>query len=114
MQTKITDLQDIELKAYAFSINMFSFVKTLEKAGKADNTTTYLLNLANSFYTNYLAAVDAKSEYERKVFLEESKNIAEECLSVLQSFETENKFLNEKVDLIIEIAELNKNIEINE
>ena len=111
MQTKTANLQSIELKVYAFSINVFSFVKTLDKAKKTNEHTNILLNLANSFYTNFLAAVEAKGEYEQKSFIEESKVQAKKCLSILQSFETENKFLNEKVDLTIEIAELIKKIE---
>lgn len=111
MQTKTTDLQDIELKVYAFSINVFSFVKTLEKAGKANDAISYILNAANSFYANYLAAIEAKGKHEQNVFLGESKKNAEECLNGLQSFETDKRFLNEKVDLIIEIAELKKNID---
>ncbi|MEN8119129.1 MAG: hypothetical protein ABFS35_02235 [Bacteroidota bacterium] len=110
MQTKSIERESLELKVFAFSVDVVSFVKSLEKAGRVTVVINNLLNLANEFYLNYLAAEEALGEYDKKTFLEESKDSAKKCLKLLQSIKVEKEFLNEKVDLIIEIAELIREI----
>jgi len=111
MQTKSVKHESIELKVFAFSVNVISFVKSLEKAGIVNIVANNLLNMANEFYSNYLAAEEALGKYDKKSFLEESKMNAKRCLELLQSIEVKKELLNEKVDLIIEVAELIRRID---
>jgi len=102
--------ENLELKVFAFSVDVISFVKSLEKSGKINSVFKNLLKVVNEFYSNYLDAEEALDEYDKSRFLEESKVNAEKCLELLQSIEVSNEFLNERVDLIIEVAELIKKI----
>lgn len=106
MQTKSIEHESLELKVFAFSIDVVSFVKSLEKSGITNTVTRSLLNLANGFYSSYLAAEKALGEYAKNCFFEESKENAKTCLELLQSIDVEKELLNEKVDLIIEVDEL--------
>ena len=104
----------MELKVFAFSVDVLSFVKSVEKSENKNSELISLLNEANEFYSNFIAAEDTLDEHDKNSFYSESKKNAQKCLDLLQSIELENKFLNEKVDLIIEVAGLIKKIPLQE
>jgi len=104
----------LELKVFAFSVDVVSFVKSVEESEGANSTLKSLLNEANGFYSNFIDAEDSTGKYDKNSFYSESKKCAQKCLDLLQSIELESKFLNEKVDLIIEVAGLIKMIPIQE
>ncbi len=110
MQTESVEHESIELKVFAFSVDVVSFVKSFEKTGKLNALINELLNQANGFYSNYVSAVEALGLIDKKKYLEESITNAKKCLELLQSIEVKKELLNEKVDLIIEVAELIKKI----
>ncbi len=114
MQAESIKNKNLELKVFAFSVDVVSFVKSLEKSGKTNPVLKSLLKTANEFYLYYLALEDAKGEDKKSSFLKETKQSAQKCLDLLQSINVENKLLNEKVDLIIEVAELIKIISLQE
>ena len=110
MQTESVGHESLELKVFAFSVDVVSFVKSFEKTGKLNAFVNELLNRANGFYANYVSAEEALVGADKKKYLEESITNAKKCLELLQSIEVEKELLNEKVDLIIEVAELIKRI----
>lgn len=110
MQTESVEHKSVELKVFAFSVDVISFVKTFEKTGKVNVLVNKLLNQANGFYSNYVSAEEALEINDKKWFLKKSIANAKKCLDLLQSIEVERELLNEKVDLIIEVAELIRRI----
>ena len=110
MQTESVEHESLELKVFAFSVDVISFVKSFEKAGKVNVLVNELLNQANGFYANYVSAEEALGLTDKKKYLEKSIANAKKCLELLQSIEVIKELLNEKVDLTIEVAELIKKI----
>ena len=110
MQTESVEHESLELKVFAFSVDVVSFVKSFEKAGNVNVLVNELLNQANGFYSNYVSAEEALGVTDKKKYLEGSIENAKKCLELLQSIEVKKGLLNEKVDLIIEVAELIKRI----
>ena len=110
MQTESVENESLELKVFAFSVDVISFVKSFEKKRAANVLVNELLNQANGFYSSYVSAEEALGFADKKKYLEKSIANAKKCLELLQSIEDEKELLNEKVDLIIEVAELIKKI----
>ncbi len=109
-----TDVENMEVKVYAFSINVISFVKSMEKAGSVDEPLQILLYSAKQFYDLYLDFVDEEDEDTKPYVLKECLKYGHKCLDILQNMGVPEEFLNEKVDLVIDIAGLIKKMEDNE
>lgn len=109
-----TDIESIEVKVYAFSINVISFVKSMEKAGLLDEPLQILLNAAKQFYDLYLDFVDEENRDTKPYILKECLKYGHKCWDILQNMGVPEEFLNEKVDLVIDIAGLIKIMENNE
>ena len=110
MRTESVEPEGLELKIFAFSVDVISFVKSFEKTAEFNVLVNTLLNKANGFYSNYVSAEDALEAADKENYLEQSRVNAKKCLALLQSIDVERELLNEKVDLIIEVAELIKRI----
>ncbi|OQY00991.1 MAG: hypothetical protein B6I20_08105 [Bacteroidetes bacterium 4572_117] len=111
MQTKSINPEEFELDVYGFSINIVSFVKTLEKSGKTNETINKLVIVSNGFYSDFTNIIEAETKHDKENYINESIKKAKLCLGMLESINLENGLLNEKVDLIIEVAGLIKKIE---
>jgi len=105
------DVEALETKVYAFSINVLSFVKSMEKSGQEDEPLQILLHSAKQFYDLYLDFVDEEDTDSKPYILKECVKYGEKCLDILQNMGVPEEFLNEKVDLIIDVAGLIKAIE---
>ena len=111
MQTELIENEGLELKVFAFSVDIISFVKTIEKQNEGSRIElNSLLKAANDFYINYLHGEDAVGKYDKGSFFKDSVESAQECFNLLQTVKVEKQFLNEKADLIIEVSELIKKI----
>ncbi|MCF6243309.1 MAG: hypothetical protein L3J74_18480 [Bacteroidales bacterium] len=109
-----TDVEKMEVKVYAFSINVISFVKSMEKAGTGDEPLQILVHSAKQFYDLYIDYVDEEDEDTKPYVLKECLKYGNKCLDILQNMGVPEEFLNEKVDLVIDVAGLIKKMEENE
>lgn len=108
------DSETFEVKVYAFSINVFSFVKSMQDAGHDNILLQIVLQSAKDFYDSFLDYVDEEDEIFKENILENCLNFARKSFDVLQNMKVPDEFLNEKVDLVIDVAGLIKKIENNE
>ena len=99
--------ETLELKIYRFSINVFSFVKSLEQIKISKNLTKDILNKSNSLYSKFLEYLDA-NEKDVKKELEECVKISLQCFELFKNADFKDTLLNEKVDLTIEASEISK------
>ncbi len=108
------DVENIEVEVYAFSINVISFVKSMQKAGSGNEPLQILLHSAKQFYDLYIDYADEQDEDTKPYIFEECLKYGKKCLDILQNMGVPEEFLNEKVDLVIDIAGLMKKMEENE
>jgi len=105
------DVEALETKVYTFSINVVSFVKSMEQAGLKDKPLQMLMYSAKQFYDLYLDFVDEEDEESSLYILKECLTQGRKCLDILQNMGVHEEFLNEKVDLVIDVAGLIKELE---
>jgi hypothetical protein len=98
--------QKLELKIYGFSVNVYSFVKTLIEKKISDKNTKALLNEANKLYSSYLDILEAIDKGNNSPDKSECIQISGECITLFQNIELTGAILNEKVDLAIEANEI--------
>jgi hypothetical protein len=103
-------LNKLEFKIYRFSVNVFSFVKTLIEKKLSNQYSEALLVKANDLYSSYVNLLDS-FENEGVVsglfgIIEKSEN----CVTLFQDIELTGSILNEKVDLAIEAFEISKQL----
>jgi hypothetical protein len=99
-------LEKMELKIYSFSVNVFSFVKSLKDKNVSDEVSNSLLNKANSLYSGFLDFMDAENISGKTVKPDFCIKMAEECCGLLKNIQPDSILLNEKVDLAIEANEI--------
>jgi len=101
------ETNELELKIYRFSVNVFSFVKSLDKLNVSKSLTKDILNSSNLLYSKFLEYVDTK---DRDVMskLEECVKISLRCFELFKNADFNDVLLNEKVDLTIEASEISK------
>lgn len=107
------DIEHMEVKIYAFSINVISFVKSMEKAGLNNKPLQILLNSAKQFYDLYLDFADEEDFENKETILKSCTKYGHKCLEIMQNMDVPKEFLNEKVDLVIDVAELIRKLEEN-
>jgi len=98
----------LELKIYRFSINVFSFVKSLEKLEFSNNQTRLMAQTSNSLYSQFIDYEDAKDNETIKKNLEACVEISLKCFELFKNTDFKDILLNEKVDLTIEASEISK------
>jgi hypothetical protein len=102
-------VHSLEFKIYRFSVNVFSFVKTLIEKKLSDKYSDILLNKANDLYSSYVNMLESDN-------IESLPNIStilkksDECVAIFQNIELKGAILNEKVDLAIEAFEISKKL----
>jgi hypothetical protein len=99
-------VQKLEQKIYAFSVDVFSFVKTLINRKIADGNAKGLLNAANSLYASYLDVMELYEKAETEFDFSSCMVKAEECIDFMKNMELTGALLNEKVDLAIEAGSI--------
>jgi hypothetical protein len=105
------DVESLEVKVYAFSINVISFVKSMGKNGLGNEPLQVLLHAAKQFYDLYLDFADEEEQDSKPYILKECVKYGKKCLDILQNMGVPEEFLNEKVDLVIDVAGLIKELE---
>ena len=98
----------LELKIYGFSINVFSFVKSLEKLNFLKSETSEMAKISNSLYLKFLDYEDAKNNSDKIKELEDCVKISLRCFELFKNADFKDVLLNEKVDLTIEASEISK------
>jgi len=99
------EFKKLESRIYAFSVDVFSFVKTLINKNLANQYSKGLLDGANKLYGDFLDVFDNQDNMD-SALLKNCIYQAESCSNFLGSIEVEKALLNEKVDLTIEANEL--------
>jgi hypothetical protein len=101
-------LSSLSNRVYIFSVDTIGFVKSLRKAGIESAQIYLLLKKAGELSTTYLDVEDVtdNKEFEKKI--SECKTFATIALDLLQKIEVNKPFLNEKVNLTIEVSEFVK------
>jgi hypothetical protein len=103
-------IHQLEFKIYRFSVNVFSFVKTLIDKKLSNQYSEALLNKANDMYSSYVNLLD---KFENEGNIQDLPNIitkSEECVAYFKEIELTGPILNEKVDLAIEAYEISKQL----
>ena len=98
----------LELKIYRYSINVFSFVKSLEKLNFSNSQTKLMAQTSNSLYSKFIDYEDAKDNESIIKNLEACVEISLKCFELFKNSDFKDLLLNEKVDLTIEASEISK------
>jgi hypothetical protein len=102
----------LELKIYSFSINIFSFVKSLSDKKIAGQNEKKLLNSANDLYSIFLDELEHVEKGNEKADFAKCIIRSEECVSLMKNYELSGLHLNEKVDLAIEANEILRSLKL--
>ena len=103
-------LTKLESKIYIFSVDVFSFVKTLADRNISNPNTTALTKTSNRLYTKFLDIFESAPGDLKKI-VSECREMASECAIILDKIEVEKKMLNERIDLLIESKEILKQLD---
>lgn len=94
-------IHHLENRTYFFSINVVSFVKTLQKVEPSCQTSTLITNAAKLSET-YMSAVDLRNEGLFKEKIKECRYYVSTIADELSKIQCNEKLLHEKIDLQIE------------
>lgn len=100
------ELEKLESRIYAFSVDVFSFVKTLIDSGQANEHSKMLLNDSNKLYSEFLQTLDLERKPDNVI--ENCMHLANNCSDFLSKIEVTHSILNRKTDLIIESKEISR------
>lgn len=103
------EFKKLESRIYAFSVDVFSFAKTLMDNGQASEQSRMLLNTSNQLYTVFLDAFDKSGELDL-IVAKRCEQLSDSCSDYLSEIEVSKKNLNEKVDLTIEAKEISRTL----
>ncbi len=103
------DFKKLESRIYAFSVDVFSFVKTLIDNGLASEYSRMLLDTSNQLYSTFIDVFDSAGEYNR-IVVKRCEQLSDSCSDYLTKIEVGKKYLNEKVDLNIESKEISRKL----
>jgi hypothetical protein len=103
-------LRKLEFKVYRFSVNVFSFVKTLANRNEAITVGNQLLNLANEMYGTLADMLDSYEGGNKAIDFSSIQANSEVCKDLLQTIEVSGILINEKVDLLIEAHEISQKL----
>jgi hypothetical protein len=103
-------LKSLEFKIYRFSVNVFSFVKTLIEKKLSSQYSEALLNKANDLYSSYVNVIGKADGSESLQGILSIIKKSEECVAIFQDIELRGSILNEKVDLAIEAFEITEKL----
>jgi hypothetical protein len=103
-------IQGLEFKIYRFSINVFSFVKTLIEKKLSNQYSEALLNKANDLYSSYVNMLESIEKSKSSPDFHPLLKKSQECEALFPNIELTGAILNEKVDLAIEAFEISKKL----
>jgi len=101
-------ISKLESKIYIFSVDIFSFVKTLMNQNITNSFTVGLLNASNKLYSNFLDLIDIQTNKSKSEIHKDCIELADHCAEFLKNIEVKGSLLNERVDLLIEAKELSR------
>jgi hypothetical protein len=100
------ELTKLESKIYIFSVDVFSFIKTLINNNFTNENTTGLLNASNLLYSKFLDLLEISLGKNKHSVLKECLALSESCAVFLNKIEVKDNLLNERIDLLIEAKEI--------
>ena len=103
-------LEDLSNRAYIFSINTLSFVKSIQKKGIQVPNANKLLKAAGKIADILLETADNKNIDDTRLDLTMSDKQLKVYSDLLQTIEVEGLLANEKADLHIDSFEIQKEI----
>jgi len=107
----LESFKKLELKIYSFSVNVFSFVKTLSNKNIATHKEKELLGNANQLYCLFLVELE-KMEAGISPDLESCVKSIENCITLIKDYELSGILLNEKVDLAIDANQILRSLNL--
>ena len=106
------DYKKLESRIYAFSVDVFSFVKTLIDDGRASEHSRMLLDTANQLYSTFIDALNTDGELN-EILITRCEQLVDSCADYFEKIEVNKNQLNEKVDLTIEAKEISRELRKN-
>jgi|GEM_PF-4391792 len=101
-----SELAKIESKIYIFSVDVYSFVKTLHKQNITNSSINSLLKDSGQLYTNFLDLFENHIKKDKQVAINTCIDLSKLCAEKLSNIELSGSNLNERVDLLIEAKEI--------
>ena len=105
------ELKKLESKIYIFSVDVFSFIKTLMDKNIISNDTQGLFNASSQLYSEFVDFMDDFRKVNRAAIFSKCFELANLSANHLEKIEVKGALLNERVDLLIEIKEIIRNLE---
>ncbi len=101
----------LETQIYFFTINVFSFSKTLQKNNSF--LTPEILKIANQLYSTFIELLDLENQNDIKKDLKKCISLAKTSHSMFMDFDCEKKeLINEKANLQIENSLIIRKLEL--
>jgi hypothetical protein len=100
------ELTRLESKIYIFSVNVFSFIKTLMEHNIANKDTQGLFDASSKLYTEFLNLFDNHGVKNKLSVFSKCRELANSSAVHLTNIEVKGSLLNERVDLLIEAKEI--------
>lgn len=92
----------LDTRTYAFTIDVYKFVKALKKAGITDENTTKLMEAAGIIGTTYQDVATARcKEFLNKIAICHENSIS--AKEALDQIDCNEELINEKSNLMIEL-----------
>ena len=103
---KEEELAKLESKIYIFSVDVFSFIKTLMDNNITNKNTQGLFNDSSLMYSTFIDLLDDRGLENKSSILSKCIELAISSAGFLTNIEVKGSHLNERVDLLIEVKEI--------
>jgi len=100
------ELAKLESKIYIFSVDVFSFIKTLMDQGITNKDTQGLFEASSQLYAEFLNLFDNHVPKNKNSAYLKCIELANSSATYLTNIEVKGNLLNERVDLLIEAKEI--------
>lgn len=108
---KEEELAKIESKIYIFSVDVYSFVKTLQDQNITNSNISGLFKESGQLYSSFLDLFENHIMKDKQVILNTCIDLSRSCAEKLSKIEVSGSNLNERVDLLIEVKEISRILE---
>jgi len=101
------ELTKLESKIYIFSVNVFSFIKTLMDENITNENTRELFSVSSKLYSEFVSLLDdTGSKKDKSSVYISCIAMANASAEHLSKIDVKGALLNERVDLLIEAKEI--------
>ncbi len=106
-------LSKLTYQTYRFLFDIKYFAKQIKDAGYEEDDIDLVIKNANSLYKSFLKVKNEDNEKKSKKIIEKAHLKAQEILEQLKYLKCkEDKFISEKVDLIVESFSIKEKTEV--